>query len=73
MISSSAIDSYSYTLLNSIFYLQWLKDKFSAYLDEWEKSVMDRPGFKDDEKKNLMLRSETLLGLQMTGKSFKNV
>ena len=73
MISTCAIDSCSYTVLNSFFYLQWLKDNFLAYLDEWEKSVMDRPGFEDDEKKNMMLSSETLLGLRMTGKSSKIV
>ena len=47
--------------------MQWLKDKFQAYLDEWEKSVMERPWFEYDE--NMMLSYETLLSLWMTGKS----
>ena len=47
--------------------MQWLKTEFLGYLNDWEKSVMERPGFDDDVKKKMMLSSETLLGLRMTG------
>ena len=50
--------------------LQWLKNNFIGYLDAWEKSVNERPGFEKIEKKNKMLLSqETRLGLRMTGNS----
>ena len=38
-----------------------------AYLDEWEKSVDERPGYTKTQKKRMMLSSETLLGLKITG------
>ena len=47
--------------------MQWLKTEFLGYLNDCEKSVMERPGFDDDVKKKMMLSSETLLGLRMTG------
>lgn len=37
------------------------------YLDKWEKAVNERRGFSKAEKKRMMLSSETLLGLRMTG------
>lgn len=51
----------------AVFYLQWLKTEFLGYLNDWEKSVMERPRFDDEAKKAMMLSSETLLGLKITG------
>lgn len=48
--------------------IQWLKDEFLPYLDDWEKSVQARKGKLSKTEKNLMMLSrETLLGLRMTG------
>ena len=38
-----------------------------AYLDDWEKSVKQRKGFTDAEKKTMLLSEETQLGLRITG------
>ena len=46
---------------------QWLENEFLPYLDRWEKSVIDRQGFSDQAKKRMMLSTETLLGLRVTG------
>ena len=40
--------------------------KFLPYLDKWEESVHDRPGFMNSQKR-MLLSSETLLGLRITG------
>ena len=47
--------------------LQWLLEEFLPYLDSWETSVMERPGFTDVEKKKMLLSQPTLDGLRMTG------
>ena len=47
--------------------LQWLRDEFLVYLDEWEKSVNDRPGFSKEEKNLMLLSPATRLGIRMTG------
>lgn len=47
--------------------LQWLRDEFLVYLDEWEKSVNDRPGFSKEEKNLMLLSPATRLGIKMTG------
>ena len=49
-------------------YLQWLKQEFLPFLDNWEKSVQGREGFTDTEKKRMLLSDQTTLGLRMTGK-----
>lgn len=56
-------------LLDILFLLcvQWLKNDFLAYLDNWEKSVMAIKGLQKKEKNKLMLSAETKLGLKMTG------
>ena len=56
------------TMLCNVITLQWLRGVFLAYLDAWEKSVDERPGFSEEEKKRMLLSSETRLGLRMTGK-----
>ena len=49
--------------------VQWLKDCFLAYLDEWEHSVQGRgEEFTKSEKERMLLSAETRLGLRMTGK-----
>lgn len=35
--------------------LQWLKEKFLPYLDEWEKGVYARPGFTRTTHKKMLL------------------
>ena len=47
--------------------LQWLKEEFLPYLERWKKSVQERKGFSDGEKKKMQISDETLLGLEMTG------
>ena len=37
------------------------------YLDEWERSVLERDGFQMVQKRAMMLSQETLLGLKITG------
>ena len=37
------------------------------YLDDWEKCVKERTGFSSEEKRRMLLSSETILGLRMTG------
>ena len=49
---------------------QWLEKDFLGYLDDWEKSVKERNGFTDEEKKRMTLSQETLDGLRMTGRPF---
>ena len=51
--------------------LQWLRDEFLKHLDDWEKSVEARPEFSKEEKKRMLLSSETRLGLRMTSKVLK--
>jgi hypothetical protein len=50
--------------------LQWLEEDFLGYLDLWEKSVEERPGFDNQQKKRMLLSAETLLGIRLTVKSF---
>ena len=47
--------------------LQWLKEEFLPYLEGWKKSVQERNGFSDGEKKKMQLSDQTFLGLEMTG------
>lgn len=49
------------------FYIQWLKEEFLPYLNEWEKSVKERDKFSDLAKKKMLLSRETLLGIRITG------
>ncbi len=49
------------------FILQCLKDEFLKYLDDWEKSVQSREGIPNKVKKLMLLSSQTLLGLRITG------
>ena len=59
----------SVLLLVSLYHpLQWLQDEFLPYLDQWGKSVEDRPGFTPAQKKRMLISHETLLGLRMTSK-----
>ena len=53
------------------YYIQWLEEEFLPYLDQWEKSVEAREGFTKTQKKQMLLSSETRLGLRMTGMLLK--
>ncbi len=44
-----------------------MRDFFLVYLDEWEKSVDERPGFSKEEKNRMLLSPATRLELRMTG------
>lgn len=57
-----------YFYSNFIFFLlQWLKEKFLAYLEEWEESVRARKEHSPMEMNMMMLSPETLLGIRITG------
>ena len=45
--------------------MQWLKTDFLGYLEEWDSSVHNRPGFTPAE--NAIKYNETLAGLKVTG------
>ena len=45
-------------------HVQWLKDDFLKYLEEWEKSVERRDGFTKEEKQRMLLSAETRLGFR---------
>lgn len=48
--------------------LQWLKEDFLGYLNEWEVSVEQRPGFTSSQKNMMLLSRETIEGLRTTGR-----
>lgn len=52
---------------NVLFLVQWLKETFLPYLENWERQVQARRQFTAAEKKRMILSEETLLGLRMTG------
>ena len=60
-----------YMPLCTKYYIQWLEEEFLPYLDQWEKSVEAREGFTKTQKKQMLLSSETRLGLRMTGMLLK--
>ena len=47
--------------------MQWLETDFLGYLEEWDSSVHNRPGFTPAEMKKMQLSNETLAGLKVTG------
>ena len=49
-------------------FTKWLKNNFLGYLDRWEKSVEGRKEFNKTQRNKMMLSSETLSGLRLTGK-----
>ena len=53
--------------INTIMYVQWLKDDFLGYLDAWKRSVQGRTNFSKIEHKMMLISPETLTGLRMTG------
>ena len=48
--------------------MQWLQDDFLGYLDEWESGTKDRVDLSASDKRKLLLSSETMEGLRVTGK-----
>ena len=57
------------SLLLMVNMVQWLRNVFLKYLDDWEKSVDERPGFTKEQKNLMLLSPATRLGLRMTGTS----
>ena len=47
--------------------LQWLKDDFLGYLDDWENSVQKREGFSNKQKSMMLMPVETRQGIRVTG------
>ena len=52
--------------------LQFLTD-FLAYLKVWEKSVKEREGFSDAQKRMMTLPRETQDGIHITGKKLIHI
>ena len=50
--------------------IQWLKEDFMGWLDEWESCVESREDLSLSEKDRLCLSRETLDGLRFTGTIF---
>ena len=50
--------------------MYWLEDGLLAYLKKWEASVAERKGFNAAEKEKMVLSTQTLEGLGITGKIF---
>ena len=46
---------------------QWLENIYPPYLDAWQTSINRREGFSQRQRKRMILSTETLLGLQITG------
>ena len=56
------------SILYLIFVFQSLKTQFLQYLDDWQKSVEQRPGdYSAGARKKMQLSEETLTGLRITG------
>ena len=51
-------------LIDRLFYTQWLEQDFLKYLDTWEESVKSREKFTAAQKKQMLLSTETLLGIR---------
>ena len=47
--------------------MQWLKNDFLNYLDDWEDSANSQEDLSKSEQNRLCLSRETLEGLRMTG------
>ena len=58
---------YMFMYLNTHVPLYWLTEEFLPYLDQWEESVMARKDVTNVAKKMMMLSTETLQGLKLTG------
>ena len=53
--------------MNIIIVLQWLETEFIPYLEQWEKSVMEREGFSAKDKELMLLAREIRIGITITG------
>ena len=47
--------------------MQWLQTEFLGYMDLWEQTVMEREGYTQAAKKNMLLSAETASGIKLTG------
>lgn len=50
-----------------MYHVQWLKEDFIGWLDQWERSVMAREELSASEQDRCCLSRETLEGLRFTG------
>jgi len=50
------------------YFIQWLKDEFLPYLNNWKKEAAARSDLPPKDRQRLCLSRETLEGLQMTSK-----
>ena len=48
-------------------FLQWLKDEFLKYLQDWEDEVNQKTGYTAGQKAKMLLSVQSLKGLRMTG------
>ena len=51
-----------------LIHLQWLESVFLPWLKEWEREAKGHKEIKAEERNKLMLSTETLLGIRITGK-----
>ena len=56
--------------MNNIIHVLVVEGDFLGYLREWEKSVEERVGYEDDERKRMTLSQETIERLRMSGNYF---
>lgn len=56
-----------FTIATLTYEIQWLKEDFLKYLDEWEDSVEARTDIEDAVKTKMLLSRQTLDGLRITG------
>ena len=55
------------TLCEHVACMQWLKNVFLAYLQEWEDEVAQRTEYSAGQRAKMLLSQETMSGLRMTG------
>ena len=55
-----------YFLQNDIFFIQWLKDEFLLYLNNWRKEAAAQSDLPPKDKQRLCLSRKKIEGLQMT-------
>lgn len=51
-----------------LIHLRWLESVFLPWLKEWETEAKEHKEIKAEERNKLMLSTETLLGIRITGK-----
>ena len=59
------VNNYFYVTPYVTLILQWLQGEFLSYFNEWEKSVEERKGCEEKDKKMMMIAQETLYGIKV--------